>query len=1378
MRCLNIILVFNLFILFNLQAQSGKNISFAHIHEGLPQKSIAVILQDHYGFMWFGTRYGLSKYDGNHFYTFRADPKDSTSLSSNSIRDMLVDQQGNFWIVSEAGGLTYFDYKKGNFKTYWHDPANPNSISEDYGSALFIDHAGILWIGTDHGGLNRFDPKTETFTRFYHNVADPSSISSNRISDIIEDDFGNLWIATQGGGMNLYNRSSQRFIHYKSENTGLSSNSIYNLNKGKKCIWLGTAQGPCSLTYNPNGSFSFVPLTIENQPELKPLNQVSILAILEDAQQNVWIGTENKGLYLYNKKQKHFTRFSRNDRGGNSIASNSIWSLYEDRSNNIWVGTFENGINEYDQFQQKFRHIRQSPDIKYGLSYNTVSSFVEDPDGNMWIGTDGGGLNYLNEKTGRYTQFHHDEQRKNSLASDAVLDLLIDRSGDLWIASWQGGLSKKIKGTDAFMNYNYKNKGNQSDCISFGYHLMEDHNERIWVSFYREGIGVFDKKTETFISLYPDEDNPLSISATKIRVMYEEKPGVYLLGSEGKGLDRIVVDEHYQIKEKKHFRYNPHQEGGISHNIISVIHEHDSTHLWIGTFGGGINIYHKEKQTFEYINEESGLPSNVIFGIEQDHHGDVWVSTSKGLVRINKKKEIEVFGVKDGLQNEEYVKNSSYIRPNGELFFGGINGFNRFFPYEIKRNTEVPDVFITGFKVFDKPEYTFEDGQVLQNIFPNGEIDLAHSENDFEFQVSVLNYSQSSKNKLAYMLYPYQENWEYIGPTDRIHFTNVPPGSYEFRVKGSNNDGVWNEKGAAIKLQIAKPWYATYSAYMIYGFCVVLLFFWERRVAIVRERLKTKLDLDHLKLTKLHELDELKSRFFANISHEFRTPLTLIIGPLKSLLSVTYKGDPQSQYRIMLRNAEKLLRLINQLLELSKLESGSMKLQAREEDIVKFLKPTVHAFTSYAERQIIDYKCEFPDEPLAVYFEKDKLEKIVVNLISNAIKYTPEFGKVVFSLRKEGNEAVIEVKDTGIGIPEKQLAYVFDRFYQVDGKQQKGTGIGLALTKELVELHKGSIQVESEEGSGATFTVKLKLGKEHLEVDEISMIANSDYEPNYEDKGALSSVNPNVVPAHVENDAVEAEDGIPIILLAEDNDDMRLYISEFLDTKYRLIEAKDGAEAIELAKKHIPDIIVTDVMMPHKDGYEVVEEIKKDEKTSHIPIIMLTAKASQESALQGFEIGVDYYVTKPFNPKLLELRINNILKTKERFRERLLNSQIPELSPKEIKIASKDQLLIKNLMKCIEDNMSNSDFTVDDICKELGMSRTQLYRKIKGLVGQTANEFIRSMRLKRAAQLLKQNEMTIAEVTYQVGFNDLQYFRFCFKKQYGVNPSEYLKKVG
>jgi signal transduction histidine kinase/DNA-binding response OmpR family regulator len=772
------------------------------------------------------------------------------------------------------------------------------------------------------------------------------------------------------------------------------------------------------------------------------------------------------------------------------------------------------------------------------------------------------------------------------------------------------------------------------------------------------------------------------------------------------------------------------------------------------------------------------------------------------------------YDVNDGLQSNEFNWHAHHLSRSGEMFFGGINGLNSFFPAAIQDNPHVPPVVFTGFQIFNRPVSFKEKKSPLSAPIAAAEaITLSHEQNVFSFEFAALDYADPAKNRYRYKMENFDRDWRDNGTRRMVTYTNLSPGEYVLRVQGANNDGVWNQTGAAIRIIITPPWWRTWWAYTLYAALFVAIMHSLRRYEMSRQRLKHQVEIERLQAeqqqletARLQELDRMKSRFFANISHEFRTPLTLILGPAEQLEEEVAGARAKEKLDTIRKNAQRLLRLINQLLDLSKLESGKMQLRAAPGDLVEFLRGLTFSFAALAERKRIALRFEARSEKLLAYFDRDKMEKIFSNLLSNAIKFTPEGGVVILDCGFEISDsaipdlglrhadskdpaiqnpksAIINVKDTGIGIPADKLARVFDRFYQVDTsstREYEGTGIGLALVKELVELHHGTVSVASAVGKGSTFTVRLPLGKDHLAPEEVLEISEQ-YSVTSEQLSVISDQSPvtsNEQPAtsdESERSGDPALAGQPaLILLVEDHAEMRRFVRNELEPNYRVLEAGDGEAGWQQAIEAIPDLVISDVMMPKMNGFELCRRLKSDERTSHVPVILLTAKADQPDKLAGLETGADDYLAKPFDSQELLARVKNLIAPRRALRERFKSQVV--LKPSEIAITSVDEAFLKKVMAAVEKHLAEEEFDVETLCREVGISRPQLHRKLTALTGRAANELIRTMRLQRAADLLAKNAGTIAEIAYMVGFSSQGYFTKCFQEQYGLTPREYAKK--
>jgi signal transduction histidine kinase/DNA-binding response OmpR family regulator len=773
------------------------------------------------------------------------------------------------------------------------------------------------------------------------------------------------------------------------------------------------------------------------------------------------------------------------------------------------------------------------------------------------------------------------------------------------------------------------------------------------------------------------------------------------------------------------------------------------------------------------------------------------------------------YDVHDGLSSNQFYPGAFFKGRDDALFFGGISGLNYFFPDHIKDNTWVPEIVITGFRIFNEP-VTINRNLVMENedviflskhISATREIVLSYRENIFSFEFAALDYRSPTKNKYAYQMEGVDPGWVYTDASRRFaSYTHLDPGEYIFKVKGSNNDGIWNEEGTSIKITILPPWWRTNWAYSFYVLLILSIVYSIWRFQTNRLKMRQQMEMEHFEADKLREVDRLKSHFFANISHEFRTPLTLIQGPVKQMLAREFKGNPDEQYRMILRYSDRLLNLINQILDLSKLESGRMTLRVSQTDVPQFLKGIVQSFASLAERKKITLKFKADDEFMVGYLDRDKLEKIVTNLLSNAFKFTPEGGTIVVDLSLRGdmaqaistrqslpfqvdgiatsrqvgtrNDSIttgsieIKVSNTGAGIPLDQLDKIFDRFYQTDESytnDSKGTGIGLALAKELVEAHHGEIRAESELNKGTTLTVWLPIERDHFKPEEIVDVHLS-LPSNEELKGDVL----DDIPTDEAVTKPKIPKSAPLLLIVEDNPDVTAYIRSFMEKNYHIITAENGEVGLKKAFKKFPDLIISDVMMPVMDGFELCHKLKSDENTSHIPVILLTAKADMDSKIEGLEFGADDYVTKPFDARELLARVKNLIEQRKKLHEKF--SRMIEIKPGEIAASSMDEQFLKRLLNVFEAHVDESDFSTEDFAREVGMSRSNLHLKLKALTNQPTHEFLRTLRLKRAAQLLKKSTGNVTEVAYAVGFNNLSHFTKIFRQQFGQTPSEFANK--
>jgi len=1384
------------------------------VEQGLSQSSVYRILQDHQGFMWFSTQAGLNKYDGYNFTVYQQDVFDSTSLSGNVIWAMYEDHTGTLWAGdANAACLNRFEPETERFTRFVHDPKNPRSLSNGGINVIYEDKFGVLWVGTGYG-LNKFDREKEDFTRFIYDPKNPNSLHGYSVYSIYEDRRGTLWIGT-GRGLNRFDREKEQFAHYEHNlpnphNLDFSPiTAIFEDRAGT--LWVGTEGAGLKKFDRETGQFTHFFLDPKNPQSLR---SDSVRTIFEDRYGTLWIGTWN-GLNRFEREQERFTRFLPDPKNPYSLSDKVIWSIYEDRSGILWVGTFMAGINKFDRKKEQFAAVVHDPTNPNSLSHSSTGPVYKDHSGTLWVGT-GKGLNRLDPDTKQFTYFVHDPKNPSSLCHNSVSAIHQDNLGMFWIGTFKG-LDRFDPETKRFSHFSpdSNNLNSNNNLISM---IYGDRYGFMWIGTYGGGLCRFDPEKEQFTRFAPDEGNPHSINGGVVLGVCEDSLARNILWVAANGLNRLDRD----TGQFTHFVHDPKNPHSLSHNYVGPLLVDHSGTLWVGTMGGGLNRFDRDTEQFTHFTTKDGLSDDQVRGILEDGRGRLWLSTGKGLSCFDPQtKAFRNYDVADGLTSNEFLLPSQYESADGEMFFSFFNnGFTLFHPDSIKDNPYIPPVVITAFNRYNTDE---AEGKPIfeKGISAKKEIKVSYKDNILNFEFAALSYRNTFKNQYAYQLEGYSDKWIQLGRERRVSFTNLDPGDYTLRVKGSNNDVVWNEEGASLKITITPPWWRTRWAYSFYLLFIGASLYGIRRFELNRAKLRNELKMQKFEAQKLHEIDQMKSRFFANISHEFRTPLTLILGPVEQMHTGEFKGNLHEAYDVILRNGRRLLRLINQLLDLARLEAGRMSLQTRPANIVSFLKGLVLSFASAAERKHITLSITSEEENIAVYFDRDKLEKIVSNLLSNALKFTPEGGSVTVAVGRErrakseerkaiGEErpspfafhpsqndfVEITVKDTGPGIPPEYLDKIFDRFYQVDASQTReheGAGLGLALTKELVELHHGEILFNSEVGRGTSFIVRLPFGKDHLKPEEVVETVTSDQLPVSSDQASgklqvvsgmdadFPSIQQSTTPSIQEPAASRSAAKIPlqrddetIVLIVEDNRDVRAYIRQYLEPAFKVMEAIDGVDGVEQALEIIPDLIITDVMMPKRDGNELCRILKTEEKTSHVPIIMLTAKADRDSKVQGLEIGADDYLIKPFDSKELLARVHNLVNQRRKLRERFSREIV--LKPQEIAITPMDEVFLNKVKAVVEKHLGNEEFEVEGFGREVGMSRSQIHRKLKALTDQSASQFIRSMRLQRAVELLTKKAGTVAEIAYEVGFGSQAYFTKCFHEQFGCAPKEYVKK--
>ncbi len=1333
----------------------------------------------------------------------------SNGLSNNQANCFYKDKQGFLWIGTMAGLNRYDGY---GFKIFYHNINDTTSLSDDFIIRILEGPDDKMWLET-RNGFNVFDPGTEKISRNIGASLQSEGIPENVLIDLKKDPDGNYWFLT--GRQTLYRRkadSKKSDIVYKNL---FQQNQIaaFAFNKKRQCVIihvnglvtvLDSKSGKQVRTSNiPTTIFGagslFYSLFIDDEDELwiyasadiTPkgllrmnlasdkyilyakdkgdirLNTNLVISIQQDNQGKFWICTDHGGINLFDKKKNSIQYLLHNDDEIKSLSQNSITAAYKDNSGIIWLGTYKQGVSYYHESIIKFPLYRKRVSDPNSLPFDDVNRFVEDAKGNLWIGTNGGGLIYFDRAANRFTQYKHQPGNANSISNNVIVSLLIDHEQKLWIGSYYGGLDCYVNGR--FIHY--KNDPNDPYSLSDDrvWEIYEDSKNNLWVGTLNGGLNRFDRTKNIFYRMNANQPNLLS--GNYISALTEDQQNRLWVGTSN-GID--VIDAKNNIT---HYNIYNDPATRITNNNINCFLRDSRGLMWIGT-RDGLNVFDPSTKTFYYFRNQDGLPGNNVLNILEDEQHHLWISTNNGIANITVGTGQQGITIKpvnydelDGLQGTEFNENAALKTSKGEMIFGGANGFNLFFPSTIKADQVSSIVALTDLQLFNKTVVIGEEinGRTIlsQSISEAKSIELRHNENILALEFAALSFFNPEKIKYAYKLEGFNDNWIYTdGNMRKAIYTNLDPGTYTFRVKASEEDGSWNEKETTLTIKISPPFWKTPLAYLLYAAVIVFALWAARRILLERARMRFEVEQQRKEAERVQQMDALKTKFFTNVSHEFRTPLSLILSPLEKIIKKAGDTDQKKQLQLVQRNAKRLLNLVNQLLDFRKMEVQEFSIHLTKEDIVNFCRDMTYSFSDISEKKDISLSFSTNVDLLETYFDKDKLEKILFNLLSNAFKYTPSGGKVSVELEYDPNRlnngaVQLKVKDSGIGIANDMKEKIFERFYQLNtagGVQNSGSGIGLVITKEFVKLHGGTIEVESEPEKGSCFIVTLPV----KDIQEPAML---------QEKKEETVLSPQVTDELLNGTGENGHAKRNTILLVEDNEDFRFYLKDNLKQNYQVIEAVNGKEGWDKARDIQPDLVVSDVMMPVMNGIELSKKVKTDPRTSHIPMILLTAMNSEETELEGFKAGINDYISKPFTFEILASRIRNMLRLKEQLRNRFQNQV--EVNPADVTVSPVDEEFMKQALAAVEKNMDNPDFSVEDLSRELFMSRVALYKKLLSLTGKTPIEFIRVMRLKRAAQLLQKSDLNISEIAYQVGYNNPKIFTKYFKEEFSMTPSQY-----
>lgn len=1356
-------------------ASAAEALTFAHltVDDGLPENTVRAILQDHLGFLWFGTHNGVVRYDGREMVDAWHDTGDSTAAPRFFVSSLLEDGGGAIWIGTVLTGVWRLDPRLERCVQVVPAPGPPGGGRGQHDPELCLDHDGAILVAWNGYGLCRIDPDQLSVTWTRHDPRDPASLPTDRLSGVLVDRDGRLWLGTEGEGILTRGAGEpgfRQFRHDPADPSSLADDVVTGFHEtANGGVWILTFHG---LSQWLPAAAAFRNARPDQASSLESAGY--LLDACDGADTTLWIGAA-VGLYRFDPQTGAFRLHAHDADDPRSLAKGPVLSVCRDDAGLIWAGTWHAGLDKLNPAAQKFARFGHDPRDPGSLDDDVVMALHEDAAGALWVGTGTmstggtrGGLNRLDPATGRATHLGFPDAGATLVRG--VQSLAEDRAGVLWLGT-NAGLWRLDRGAarPVRMQHGPPHGGGIGDVAVRC--LLVDREGDLWAGAFREGLYRIDPDGGV-VRFRHDPADPGSLAQDQIICLAQDPSGDLWIGTDSHGLDRLragaTTFEH---------AYDP--QAGLA-SIIDL-HVDARGRLWLGTYAGLLQ-YEPGRGVVRAFTSRDGLPSNVVTSILGDDAGCLWAATGRGLVRVDPATGVvRAYDASDGLPTSRLA----YARcrcADGALAFGGEDGLCVFEPSRFVDDRFEPAVVLTDLRLDDQPVRPGPDSPLAVGLPYTAALALPHHRNDLTLAFAALHFANPERIRYRCRLAPYDDTWRDLGTQHTVAYTNLDPGRYRFEVQGTNGDGVWSGHLAGLDLVIRPPWWRTPWAYAIYVLAAAALVAMIYRQIIQRERMRTALEVERSEARHLHELDDLKSRFFANITHEFRTPLTLLQAPLQRLEADPASGD-RALFAIMSRNARRLGQLIDQLLDLSRLDARRLPLRWARADAVAFLRTLAASFASLAESRGIRFETSLPGEPAGGWFDGDLLEKVVGNLLSNAFKFTPDGGTVTLTAGVSPQARIVPVPtpdpaatgttvasahhlsivvaNTGTYIAPAERERIFDRFLQLSGGAAAGgSGIGLALVRELVQWQGGAVTVASDPERGTWFTVVLPMFTERPGPAQ--------------DIGAGDAEAADGEAAIGEPDAVApaAADARPLILVVEDNADLREYLQRELRDTYRLLFAADGDDGAAQALAEVPDLVLSDVMMPGRDGFELCDLLKSDELTSHVPVILLTARSGAESRIAGLRLGADAYLAKPFDPEELRVRIAALITQRRRLAEKFAQ-RVVSLAPEAMPVTSSDERFLQRVRRIIEEHLDDEEFEVETFCREVGLSRSQLHRKLKALTGQSASEVVRAHRLQRAADLLAGGYGNVTEVAYAVGFKSLSHFAKCFRQQYGVAPSDY-----
>lgn len=1320
------------------------------VEDGLPNNIVNTIIQDSLGYMWIGTDDGLCRFDGQNYKIFRHSLENKNSISNNFIQSLFLDSKGDLWIMTDQG-LNKFDIQKELFEIYLVD--GNNGLSHNSVTSMVERKNGEYIIGTYGGGI---DILKNTKFSYNYNQENDIGLSSNRISSLQIQNDSILWVGTWKNGLNKINLETNivtKFSFGKDKITSTGEINVLFIDS-EDYLWIGTNTGLTIYNTKTEGFFNI------NSENCNSFSDNDILSIFEDNEGVIWLGTRNSGIITGNKKEilvhknkTSFTNYLPNN-SNESVNYRSISSFYQDTQDNIWIGTDLLGVNIVNPNGESFRLYNHFSNDDRDLSNRSTWGICEDNSNNIWVGTDGGGLYKFNPFTNNTEKILFNTTDKNSINDNAILSSCYDSKGNLWFGTYAGGLNVLMSGAKEFKHYE---KGLSSSSLNSNdiRVVFEDSKQRLWVGTNGGGLHLYN-------SISDDFDFITEVGWLDIRSLTEDVEGNLWIGTFGNGIFS------YNYKENKIKNY-PEYDALNAHIVFDLDFVSDED-LWIGTrFKGLIHFNLKSKKVNQYT-ENNGLSNNTVKTIVVISESKLWISTNDGLNLFDiERKKFDSYKIANGVKLGAFNSNSGYISKNGYVVFGGVKGLNVFYPEKINIDKNPLKIIFTDFKLFNKSLDVSDDkveSPLKKIISKTSEIDLAYNQDVITIEYAALDFPSSKGINYKYILKNYDNHWSNVGSLTSATYRNLSSGEYIFKVKVSDEAGNWNSPSTDLKIIISPPFWFTVPAILLYIVLIILIVFIILRYYTDQVKLRNSLFYTQKLRQQETDLNKERFRFFTNFSHELRTPLTLILGPISDILREQKKNENTGKLLLIERNAQILLELINKMLEFRKSETEHNHLEVGQYDFSKFLNEISSNFNFYADQKEIEFNIGIENEYYA-WFDYKKIQLVLFNLLSNAFKYTQKGGVIGIKIDEFQEKLVVKISDTGVGIKQEALNSVFNLYYHNDYVDTiEGTGIGLALCKKLMDLHNGEILVNSKIGQGSLFSIEIFKNKEHFSnMSNVEFVESKDYvikKPFIND------------PSLLYNETVDAEinKDDKVVLIVDDNLDVIHYLNEILSKHYKVVSAKNGKIGIEKAFEIIPDLIISDVMMPEKSGIDLCKELKNSNKTSHVPIILLTAKLGDKGRLEGVKIGADDYITKPFDSEFLMARVDNLFKNRKKIISFYSNSIERDANLQEDKNSVEDEFLEK-LENLVVEKYNGNDISIPEIAQELGFSRSSLYRKVKAVSGSSINHFVKKVRLNKAAKLILEKKLNISEAAFECGFNDIKHFRASFKEQFGVTPSKY-----